>query len=210
VFIRVGTHVCSLCCVSECDETWLVGHNMFACDTLVLYTQCAKYGVDMESALADGKVTGIVDTLSIARKTASLAHLAAKDLASVYKFVCGKDLTGAHDALADAKATLEVMNSAIFRTIMRDPVSMLGRSTQAHLSHVKALHSRDAEQLHNSDADDDVNHDASVYSSSSDGDEEGDSSWSQHVFDGPALSASEQSAWQPAIPVPCSPRMRSV
>ena len=33
----------------------------------------------------------------------------------VYKFYCGKDLTGAHNALADTEATLEILDAQIAR-----------------------------------------------------------------------------------------------
>lgn len=38
-----------------------------------------------------------------------------RDLTAAYKFYCGKDLAGAHDALADAEAALEVLDAQIGR-----------------------------------------------------------------------------------------------
>ena len=43
-------------------------------------------------------------------------HLMEKrDLTAAYKFYCGKDLTGAHNALADTEATLEILDAQIAR-----------------------------------------------------------------------------------------------
>jgi DNA polymerase-3 subunit epsilon len=38
-----------------------------------------------------------------------------RDLTAAYAFYCGKDLSGAHDALADTEATLEILDAQIAR-----------------------------------------------------------------------------------------------
>jgi DNA polymerase-3 subunit epsilon len=38
-----------------------------------------------------------------------------RDLTAAYKFYCGRDLTGAHNALADTEATLEILDAQIAR-----------------------------------------------------------------------------------------------
>lgn len=85
--------------LAGCD---LAGFNAVRFDLPFLQAEIERSGQKLD--LADRRV---VDALVIFHQRER------RDLTSAYKFYCRKELTGAHDALADARATLEVLNGQL-------------------------------------------------------------------------------------------------
>lgn len=107
----------------------MVGHNLFACDANLLYAQCSRCSLDFEQLVAEAKVTAWVDTLSLARVQPELTGLQSKALGDVYAHVMSKPMPDAHDAAADAKATMEILQTAGFVTQLLDSKQKIGRRT---------------------------------------------------------------------------------
>ncbi len=82
-----------------CD---LAGFNAARFDLLLLQAEMERAGNPLD-------VSGrrMVDAQAIFHQRER------RDLTAAYRFYCGKELTGAHDALADARATLEVLNGQL-------------------------------------------------------------------------------------------------
>lgn len=86
---------------SDCD---LAGFNSNHFDIPLLVEEFIRAGVDFD-------ITGckFVDVQGIFHK------MERRDLTAAYKFYCGKDLTEAHTAEADTRATLEVLEAQLDR-----------------------------------------------------------------------------------------------
>ncbi|MBE0566118.1 MAG: 3'-5' exonuclease [Krumholzibacteria bacterium] len=90
-------------------ETWLAGadlagFNSTRFDLPLLQAELRRAG----SALAFAGARHL-DAMSI------FHQMERRDLTAAYRFYCGKELTGAHDALADVTATLEVLDAQLER-----------------------------------------------------------------------------------------------
>lgn len=90
-------------------EGWLAGadlggYNSTRFDLPLLQAELRRAG----SALGFDGVRHL-DAMSI------FHQMERRDLTAAYRFYCGKDLTGAHDALADVTATLEVLDAQLER-----------------------------------------------------------------------------------------------
>jgi DNA polymerase-3 subunit epsilon len=80
----------------------LCGFNINRFDVPMLMEEFARAGVEFD--MTDRKT---IDVWKIFQK------MEARDLKSAYKFYCKKDLEGAHDAMNDVKATIEVLESQL-------------------------------------------------------------------------------------------------
>lgn len=102
---------------------YLVAHNA-KFDLMVLFCNCVRYRLQFEDFLKSIHCEGFLDTLQMLRKLFSSKPLAdcPKDPATgkigfalgiCYQSLCGgKELDGAHDALVDTLALLDVCNTA--------------------------------------------------------------------------------------------------
>lgn len=84
------------------EDSDLAGYNSNRFDIPMLIEEFARVGRNIDM----GKIR-TVDVQRIFYK------MEPRNLTAAYKFYCDKDLTGAHDALADVRATLEVLEGQI-------------------------------------------------------------------------------------------------
>jgi len=63
-----------------CDQVWIAGHNLYACDALVLYARCQKHDIAFETLVQDANITCWIDTLSLANTQPELASAQSKRL----------------------------------------------------------------------------------------------------------------------------------
>ena len=82
----------------------LAGFNSNRFDIVMLMEEFNRAGIEFD--MTNRKT---IDVLRIFHK------LEKRDLKSAYKFYCSKDLVGAHDAMNDVKATLEVLEAQLDR-----------------------------------------------------------------------------------------------
>lgn len=82
----------------------LAGFNSVNFDLPLLQTEIKRAGGEM-----DFRGVRHLDAMKIFHK------MERRDLTAAYKLYCGKDLTGAHNALADTEATLEILDAQIAR-----------------------------------------------------------------------------------------------
>ena len=82
----------------------LAGFNAVKYDIPLLSTELKRAGIDWPGA---GK--RVVDSYVI------FARKERRDLSAAYKFYCGKDMSGAHRAEADARATAEILWAQVER-----------------------------------------------------------------------------------------------
>lgn len=80
----------------------IAGYNSNKFDIPLLIEELSRYGVDFK---LEGR--SIVDVLTIFYK------MEPRSLNAAYKFYCGKDLVGAHDAANDIRATYEVLKAQL-------------------------------------------------------------------------------------------------
>lgn len=101
-----------------CD---LAGYNSNKFDVPMLAEEFALQGIDIH--VNEKK---LVDVQNIFHK------MEQRTLVAAYKFYCGKDLMNAHSALADTRATLEVLEAQLDRyaDTLRNDVSFLADFTQ--------------------------------------------------------------------------------
>jgi len=85
-------------------EADLAGFNSVNFDLPLLQAELARAGSEMD-------FPGVrhLDAMKIFHR------LERRDLTAAYKLYCGKDLTGAHNALADTEATLEILDAQVAR-----------------------------------------------------------------------------------------------
>lgn len=86
----------------------VVGHNLRAFDMPFLRNELARHKLD-------GALTGarIVDTLRTFRKMVPKGEVDNHRLGTAYKYYFDKPLDGAHGALADARASLEILHAQV-------------------------------------------------------------------------------------------------
>lgn len=82
----------------------LAGFNSVNFDLPLLQTEIKRAGGEM-----DFRGVRHLDAMKIFHK------MERRDLTAAYKLYCGKDLTGAHNALADTEATLEILDAQVAR-----------------------------------------------------------------------------------------------
>lgn len=84
------------------DNSDLAGYNSNRFDIPMLVEEFARVGkkIDMDK----------IRTVDVQR---IFYKMEPRNLTAAYKFYCDKDLTGAHDALADVRATLEVLEGQL-------------------------------------------------------------------------------------------------
>jgi len=170
---------------------FLVGHNISKFDNIILYCNFVQHRMDFDQFLKDIKCSGFLDTLKYLRTL--FKNCAYKDapkdaatgkvsyaLGHCYKSFCGaEELEGAHDALIDSRAMLDVVNSApvcgrislqnLFKNIVKKKkeVSWIkqtaGVAFQNREDHTRTMKAQDAEIEKNAhkesignDADDDA------------------------------------------------------
>jgi DNA polymerase-3 subunit epsilon len=82
----------------------LAGFNSVNFDLPLLQAELRRVGSEMD-------FSGVrhLDAMKI------FHYMERRDLTAAYRFYCGKDLTGAHNALADAEATLAILDAQIAR-----------------------------------------------------------------------------------------------
>jgi DNA polymerase-3 subunit epsilon len=102
----------------DCD---LAGYNSNRFDVPMLAEEFALCGIDIR--IHEKK---LVDVQNIFHK------MEQRTLVAAYKFYCGKDLENAHSALADTRATLEVLEAQLDRypDTLRNDVPFLADFTQ--------------------------------------------------------------------------------
>jgi DNA polymerase-3 subunit epsilon len=102
-------HFAPLICefVSNCD---LAGFNIARFDIPFLQAELKRHGCGL-----DLKKTQCVDAQAIFHRKEP------RDLTAAYKFYCSKDLHGAHDAMQDVRATLNVLDAQLERYEDLDP-----------------------------------------------------------------------------------------
>lgn len=87
--------------MKDCD---LAGYNSNKFDVPLLVEEFLRAGIDFEV-----EKMNLVDVQNIFHK------MERRTLSAAYKFYCGKQLVGAHGAMADTKATLEIFEEQIKR-----------------------------------------------------------------------------------------------
>ncbi|MHC5854594.1 exonuclease domain-containing protein [Nostoc sp.] len=96
-FSKVATNL-----IKYIDDVDIAGYNSNQFDIPLLIVEFLRCGIDFN---LEGR--SIVDVLTIFFK------MQPRNLKGAYKFFCGKDLVGAHDAENDVRATYEVLKSQI-------------------------------------------------------------------------------------------------
>ena len=87
--------------IEGCD---IVGYNSIRFDVPILVEEFLRAGVDI-----DLRKRKLIDVQNIFHK------MEQRTLVAAYKFYCGKDLTNAHSAEADTRATYEVLKAQLDR-----------------------------------------------------------------------------------------------
>lgn len=110
--------------LADCD---LGGFNLLKFDVPMLLEEFIRAGMDF-----DIDKRHIVDVQSIFHK------MEQRTLSAAYKFYCNKDLSNAHDAEADTKATWEVFNAQLekYDQLSKDipgVISFIGNSNRVDL-----------------------------------------------------------------------------
>ncbi len=108
----------------------LVGYNSNRFDIPMLIEEFSRAGMDF-----DVSKRRLVDVQRIFYK------MEPRTLKAAYRFYCEKDLTDAHDALADVRATLEVLQGQIARYEGQDLIDEDGNRIEAPIQNdIQALH----------------------------------------------------------------------
>lgn len=126
----------------------IVGHNLFAYDLVLLANEVCRLrvGHDFKAWYSNANVVYEVDTLRLCRadvaptawphsaclsrtKTGKISFT----LTSLYRAMFGKDIKGAHNALADTSALVEMCLD--FRSPLRNPLSRLGARAWCRPTH---------------------------------------------------------------------------
>lgn len=124
-FLQLADKILSF--IGEAD---LVAYNSYKLDIPILMEEFARAGIIWD---LDGKK--IIDVQRIFHK------MEPRTLKAALKFYCNQDLTGAHDALSDAKALAEVFKGQIKRYEHDDLVDEEGKVYSAPIQrNIKALH----------------------------------------------------------------------
>ncbi|MFZ5517041.1 MAG: exonuclease domain-containing protein [Candidatus Zhuqueibacterota bacterium] len=84
------------------EDSDLAGYNLLKFDLPLLVNELKRAGVNFST-----ENVRIVDVLSIYKS------MERRDLAAAYRFYCNKELVGAHSALKDAQATLEIFSQQL-------------------------------------------------------------------------------------------------
>ncbi len=108
----------------------LAGYNSNRFDVPMLIEEFARVGMDFDI----GK-RRLIDVQRIFYK------MEPRTLRAAYRFYCGKELTDAHDALADVRATWEVLQEQIARYGGQDFIDEDGRCVESPIQNdVQSLH----------------------------------------------------------------------
>jgi len=95
------------------QELFLVGHNSKAYDDLMLLSEMRYAGIGLRACFGGGTVSvKCVDTLNLAKqlqRRVGKKALPRVNLGALYTHFTGNKLKGAHDALADCRATLMIL-----------------------------------------------------------------------------------------------------
>ena len=90
------------------DAPVWIGHNIHTYDVPLLRAELGRQGYELPSATQ-------VDTLPIFQAVVSRPAVANHRLTTAYRYCTGQDFDGAHDALADARASLVVLDRLVAR-----------------------------------------------------------------------------------------------
>ncbi len=74
-------------------------------------------------------MTAWIDTLSLSKVQPELTGLKSKALGDVYAHVMSKPMADAHDAVADAQATMDILQTPGFVRQLQDAKQKIGRRT---------------------------------------------------------------------------------
>lgn len=96
----------------------LVGTNIFSFDLSFLFKACVDFDLEFP-------VVRCIDMLQIFRKYLPKPH----KLSEVYKFIVGSELQGAHNALVDCTAVLEIMKHAKFNNYVIGDIKHVSSNT---------------------------------------------------------------------------------
>jgi len=121
------------------DHCDLAGYNALKFDIPLLVEEFLRYDFDF-----DIKNRSLIDVQNIFMK------MEQRTLKAAYKFYCNKDLTKAHSAEADTKATYEVLKAQIERYENTEYTNFDGETTTPVKNEVQALHEFSS---HNKNAD---------------------------------------------------------
>ncbi len=112
--------------LANCD---LAGYNSNKFDIPMLVEEFLRCGISF-----DLKKRKLVDVQNIFHK------MEPRTLKAAYKFYCGKELTDAHQAEADTKATFEILEAQLDRYLDVDYIDKEGNTTKPIVNDVDALH----------------------------------------------------------------------
>ena len=96
----------------DVKEVFLTGHNSKRYDDLLLLSETRYSGIAIRACLRTNNVK-CVDTLTLAKqlqKQIGRKSLPRVNLGQLYQYFTGDKLKGAHDALADCRATLLILD----------------------------------------------------------------------------------------------------
>lgn len=86
------------------DDSDLAGYNLVSYDLPILINELKRAGLNFSTANVR-----VVDVFSIFKQ------MERRDLSAAYRFYCNKELIGAHSALKDTQATLEIFGAQLNR-----------------------------------------------------------------------------------------------
>jgi len=123
----------------EIRQVLLTGHNSKRYDDLLLLSELRRAGIGARRSLGTNNVK-CVDTLCLARtlqKTMGKTVLPRLKLGELYKHFTGGKLEGAHDALADCRATLLILDKLWDGKKPLDYVTLQSQEALLHKQRVK-------------------------------------------------------------------------
>lgn len=123
----------------EIQEVLLTGHNSKRYDDLLLLSELGRTGIGARKSFGTNNVK-CVDTLSLARtlqKRMGKTVISRLKLGELYKHFTGENLEGAHDALADCRATLLILDKLWDGRKPLDYVTLQCQETVLHKKRVK-------------------------------------------------------------------------
>jgi hypothetical protein len=163
-----------------CDQVWIAGHNLYACDALVLYARCQNHDIAFETLVQDANITCWIDTLALANSQPELASAQSKRLEELVQFALKRTMD-AHDAHSDAVATLDLLRGAPgFLKQLSSNTVRIGRTSDHFMPYIKRQHSAKGEKKAGGDEREEGEHDPAEYPESSDEeDPEEDKRWTE-------------------------------
>lgn len=108
---------------------YLVAHNGAAFDDKMLFGNCIRHNVDYTAFMKDLECHGFIDSLTLIKKywkedpPKNSTDKSSFKLSDIHQTWLDRPLEGAHDALTDSKAIMDIFNSDTFRN--RIPLTTL-------------------------------------------------------------------------------------